>query len=640
MATLASLTVDLGIDTAPVVAGARRTMAAIRSIGASVSGMTRDADGNWSDLEGRTLSAAHAMMSDAQRVRDALGGVGQTLRAVGVIARQGLASGLRSAGTAGLKTAGTLGKAFGVMSLGAVGAAGALAAVPLAIAGLGVAVAAQSAEVKSAFSGLKDHVMGEMKQLAQPLVKPLADAAKQMQGIFDDIAPQLGEMFKAAAPMIEPLVGGIGELVKGMMPGFVSIMEKAQPVIEGLADGLGALGDGIGGMFEGFAQGIDSAGPVLDSLLSSIGGILPVIGQLMGKMLEVAGPILSKLLDALGPIIEQLGAALMPVIDALGPVLDQLVVAFLALVKAVMPLIPPILQLVAALLPALTPLLAALVPAFAALGEIVAALVPIIEMLIPIVAAVARVLAEQLAAFITSVVVPALQMIAAILRGDFSKAWELAKQAALAAVKWLYDTFIGLPAKLGAALAPLIGRVWQIMKDAGSKALEAARKMVSDCISKVKELPGKAKSALSGIGSALMSAGKDLIRGFINGISSMFSSVKSKLGSLTSMLPDWKGPVTLDRKILTPNGQTVISGFMAGIERKVPALRKQLQGITSDLPGMAMSVSPKGVARASVRSAQSIVFDVTGADEDMKRLIRRIVKNDGRGSVQTAFGTR
>jgi hypothetical protein len=33
-----------------------------------------------------------------------------------------------------------------------------------------------------------------------------------------------------------------------------------------------------------------------------------------------------------------------------------------------------------------------------------------------------------------------------------------------------------------------------------------------------------------------------------------------------------------------------------------------------------------------------IVLDVTGADSDMKRLIRRMVRVDGRGSVQTAFG--
>jgi hypothetical protein len=54
---------------------------------------------------------------------------------------------------------------------------------------------------------------------------------------------------------------------------------------------------------------------------------------------------------------------------------------------------------------------------------------------------------------------------------------------------------------------------------------------------------------------------------------------------------------------------------------------------------MTADITPKGVINASTRNEQKVVFDVTGADEDMKRLIRRIVKTQGRGNVQTAFGT-
>jgi hypothetical protein len=57
----------------------------------------------------------------------------------------------------------------------------------------------------------------------------------------------------------------------------------------------------------------------------------------------------------------------------------------------------------------------------------------------------------------------------------------------------------------------------------------------------------------------------------------------------------------------------------------------------SKLDGMLNAASVRG---AGGGSAQTLVIDVTGSDEDMKRLIRRIVKTDGRGHVQTAFGTR
>ena len=36
--------------------------------------------------------------------------------------------------------------------------------------------------------------------------------------------------------------------------------------------------------------------------------------------------------------------------------------------------------------------------------------------------------------------------------------------------------------------------------------------------------------------------------------------------------------------------------------------------------------------------SDTITLDVTGADGEMKKLIRRMVRTDGRGDVQTAFG--
>lgn len=638
MATLASLTVGLDMDTDGVVAGARRTVTALRSIGATTSGMTRDADGNWRSLDGRVLSSAHAMMTNGQRMRDALGGIGQSMRGVGRIAGRNLVAGLRQAGSAGRSVLGGLTKSLGVMSVGAVAASGALAAVPLAVLGLGVMAAAQTSQVKDAFSSLKDHVTKTMQELAQPLVKPLANAAKQMQGIFDDIAPQLGKMFEAAAPMIKPLVEGIGELVKGLVSGLVPVMENAQPLIEGLSAGFGALGSGLGGFFEGLSSGIGAAGGVFESLFGAIGSILPVLGQLMGQMLAVAGPILSRLLDALGPVIQQLGAALMPVIAALGPILDQLVTAFLELLVALLPLLPPLSQIIVALLPVLPPILLALVPLFAALGAVVQALVPIIEALVPVIEFLATALGVGLAHLITTVLVPAVQAIAALLSGDFAGALDLAGQAVSAACDYILLVFTGLPMLVWAAIKPVATYTWQVMKDAGSRMATAAKQGVVDSVKWVLTLPGKARDALSNIDNILVDAGIALLKGFISGIKSMFGSVKSTLGGLTGNLTSWKGPAPLDRRILTPNGRMVIGGFMAGIDKEIPALKRQLGGLTADLPGMAMDVSPRGVMSAALNQRQALTLDVTGSDEDMKRLIRRIVKNDGRGDVQTAFG--
>ncbi|MFE4717857.1 hypothetical protein ACFRLW_15785, partial [Streptomyces sp. NPDC056728] len=511
MATLASLTVRLGIDTNPLAAGARRAMTSLRGLAAS--------------------------------------------------ARESLGNGMRAGVAGAAKALGILPMLLKGVAVGAVGAAGALAAVPLAITGLGVMAAAQSKQVQTAFSGLKDHVTKQMQSLAQPLVKPLTDAAGQLKGVFDSIAPDLGKMFQAAAPMIEPLVGGIGDLVKGLMKGLVPVMEKAQPLVEAIGGLFGDLGNALGGFFKELSGGIGSAADIFKGLGDAVGDILPTLGKLMGEILKVAGPILGKLLSALGPIISKLGDALMPVIDALGPILGKLVDAFLALVDAVMPLVPPIMELVAALLPAMGPILDALVPMFGALGEVVAALVPILTPLIALAARLAAIFAEQLAGFINSVVIPALKMIAAILRGDFSEAMDWAKKVVSGMADTVVKLFTELPGKIIQAIGPLASLLYKAMQQAGVQMLIAVRDLIGRHVALAKTIPARSKSAVTGMAGVLVNAGRDLIRGLIRGIQSQFGAVKSTLGGLTSKLTSWKGPERLDRKILTPAGRLVIQGF-------------------------------------------------------------------------------
>ena len=103
---------------------------------------------------------------------------------------------------------------------------------------------------------------------------------------------------------------------------------------------------------------------------------------------------------------------------------------------------------------------------------------------------------------------------------------------------------------------------------------------VSSAVSTIATLPSRAVSALGSIGSTLVNAGKNLIQGFINGISSMFGSVQSKLGSLTSSLTSWKGPEDYDARLLTPAGRLVIDGFIRGLESRYGAVRRSLGALT------------------------------------------------------------
>ena len=77
---------------------------------------------------------------------------------------------------------------------------GALAGVPALFAGIGIAAAAQSQQVKTAFTALGTTVKGGLQQAAAPLVPMLQGVAQTLGATFGDIQPMLAQGFAVVAP--------------------------------------------------------------------------------------------------------------------------------------------------------------------------------------------------------------------------------------------------------------------------------------------------------------------------------------------------------------------------------------------------------------------------------------------------------
>lgn len=156
--------------------------------------------------------------------------------------------------------------------------------------------------------------------------------------------------------------------------------------------------------------------------------------------------------------------------------------------------------------------------------------------------------------------------------------------------------FIGsLPGRAASALASL----WQSISSAFATAVSTARskatELVTGAVSVVRGLPGKVgtelgkvKSAVTGAFSGaanwLVSAGRQILDGLISGIRAKIDELKNLLNSVTGLIPDWKGPLDVDRKLLFPAGEAIMQGLMVGIERQEEGLRKLLRGVTLSIP--------------------------------------------------------
>ncbi|MFF5759681.1 hypothetical protein ACFY7A_30135 [Streptomyces longwoodensis] len=231
--------------------------------------------------------------------------------------------------------------------------------------------------------------------------------------------------------------------------------------------------------------------------------------------------------------------------------------------------------------------------------------------------------------------------------GLLIKHWSSIKSTAMSWWNGLVAWVKGIPGRLynlwlNWSLPGLIVKHWSSIKTGTvTKAMEM--------LNWVRGIPHRITSALGNLGNLLRGSGMALIQGFINGIRSKLGSVRSAAGSVVGAARDFfpfspakEGPFS-GRGYTTYSGEALVEGFQSGIAARIPALRAQLH----DLPGVGAPVArpvPLTAGMAPVLGAVAgggttrVIVDVRGADEDLKRLFRKIVRVDGGGSTQAAFG--
>jgi hypothetical protein len=176
---------------------------------------------------------------------------------------------------------------------------------------------------------------------------------------------------------------------------------------------------------------------------------------------------------------------------------------------------------------------------------------------------------------------------------------------------------------------------------------DGARKSAGDALGSVlrllQGLPGRAQSALGNLGGVLWRAGLDLINGLINGILGAIPGLESTLGWVTSIIPDWKGPLDHDRRLLMPAGEAIMSGLIRGIISQTPGLRAELMSITDLIAGSPFADPPAATLAAGLSLATpspgGLVAEWVGdAGEPIVAGMREHIRITYGGNVDDALG--
>lgn len=429
-------------------------------------------------------------------------------------------------------------------------------------------------------------MMSRAGAAARTLWDTVVQAGQAIAAAFVPAWEQIVSVFQAKViPAFQTIMTTLGEL-------WTTIQTQIVPVVSSL---------------------VESFAPVALEIFKVAGAIA---GTLIGTLMTLATFIIGTIL----PVLIQFGAwfivTLLPVLVQVAAwVLTYLITPFLGFINFLLSLLIPTINILSQIFQVVFPIVAAIV--MDTVGQIMGIL-------------------NGLITFFTGII----NVVRGIFTGDWGLVWEGVKQivsgafqaiynfvmlwllgkilgvarAGLSLVRGLFDTafkavrgvvdnvlsFIGslfssifgairgtvssgmsfVRSTIDSALSFVRGiwsSMWNGLSSTVSGAIGAVRGAVDNVISAIKSPFAAAGSFLSGVGGKI-------IDGLIGGIQAGFGKVKSTLSSLTSMLPDWKGPEKRDKVLLKPAGQLIMDSLVDGLESETDKVYRLLNGMNTDIP--------------------------------------------------------
>jgi hypothetical protein len=199
-------------------------------------------------------------------------------RALG--AGNGVGNGLQGMPTPVLGSAGAaLGAAAAVPLLSALGGAlTGLAGFGVAGAGIAGAIMGDPDKFKAEWASAADTVKEEFLGATEVFTGPTLEAIRDIGPLVESW--DLDDMFANAAKYVDPLVDGLGGLASGILRGVSAMVDKGEPAVLALSEGLIELGDAAGDAFSDIADGAEGGAAALRDTITVVAGIVRAFGAI------------------------------------------------------------------------------------------------------------------------------------------------------------------------------------------------------------------------------------------------------------------------------------------------------------------------------------------------------------------------
>lgn len=383
---------------------------------------------------------------------------------------------------------------------------------------------------------------------------------------------------KEAATSTSTIEGAMGNLEASVVGVGTTILDQFKGP---LTSGISMLAQGISGLSGVFTGLVQTIGPILSQIGTTFQtAFQPVVGMVQSQLLPALQPLMSAL--------QNLGNAIMPIITAaiqtIAPVLSTLVSNIGQTMSVIATAVTPVINNIASLIQTVLP---AIQSAFQIWGTYIQG---VINAVFPFIQTVVTSVMNVVNAIISTVL--------AAINGDWSGVWEGIQNIVSSVwngiqsiVSGAINAVSGVISSVLSGISGIFSSVWNGIKGAVSSAWRGITSAVSSGVSSmmkfITSIPSRIMGVFSGAGSWLLSAGKNIIQGLINGIKNAIggaiSAVKDAVGGIIdgakSLLGIASPSKVFDREI----GRMIPAGLGRGVSENERAATRPVEDMVDSL---------------------------------------------------------
>lgn len=438
------------------------------------------------------------------------------------------------------------------------------------------------------FSGLAASFGAALIGLQQPLTQYGSTLANYWKTIFAKLGPivsstlgtvltQIPALFQALVSAVAPIITQISSMISKL--DFSGIQAVLQAIIPAVVSGFQTMMAIVGPSIQQVITSFGNLWNAIQPLLTVLAGALMPAFQVIGSFL---GGVFSGILTGVSAAFDVIRV----VIQVLTPVVSALVSVF---------------QFISPVLSTIAQWIGFVIGAFSGLGGAGGSLKTILTDAWSGIQNASSVAGNVIGAVVNGIKAffSALSAAGGGLSGALQVVWNAIKTAisvaggaiggVISRISGFFSSLIGAGNSLGGGMSA----VWSAITGTISRAAGT----ISGIINNIKGFfTGLANIDLSGAGAAIMN-------GFLGGLKGAYENVKDFIGGIGNWIKEHKGPISYDRKLLIPAGNSIMDGLNEGLGDSFKNVQRNVSGMADKLASGFNLNLPKVTAEYAVSSA-------------------------------------